>query len=175
MKNHIALITLFTLTACTSTPKPEETFVNPIFYSLMERTNKEFDAIKITPTSYFVRNYYGYYTMANCEMLENTMTKVTLKCLFHPAAPNNKDELVMVEPEDEPIAYIQSYKLSENQNYSKGTFIQEYTYRLNDDKWFSRQPYVTVDAPTRKWNVNSTIEKAKAQLKAKEERKAKAF
>ncbi len=170
MKNHIALITLFTLTACTSTPKPEETFVNPIFYSLMERTNKEFDAIKITPTSYFVRNYYGYYTMANCEMLENTMTKVTLKCLFLPADPNNKEELVMVEPEDEPTTWTEEFVINEEQSYSNGTSIIDYSYLEDAKKWGARHPYITVDAPTRKWDVNSTIEKARKQLKAKEEK-----
>lgn len=166
MKKILGLCLFLAVTGCVAKPK-EERFVNPIFYSLLEGPNYQYDTIKITPTSYFIRNYFGYYTMANCEMLENTMEKVKLKCLYLPADSNNKEELVYADPDEEPLSITQEFVISKDKPFAPATSIVEYSYFRDEEKWSERHAFVTVNTPSRKWDVDGTIAKARAMLEAK--------
>ena len=143
------LITIFTIliTSCTSVKKEE--FLNPIFYNKMVGTYTKYNTIQITPTNYHVTNFYGYQNKANCELLENTWEKVTLKCLHLPHNKNNKNELIIVGENSKPTYWTRIFILApkNEQTEKNGKFITEYYYDENDYHCIkdytqcSRRPY----------------------------------
>ena len=102
-----------------------EKFVNPLFYKTLYGMATKGDTIKITPNSYYVKNYYGYEASAKCELLENKMDKVVLKCLHRPSDPNNKKELHMVGPDEISVSWIYKFVIpqKEEQVYKSGTRV----------------------------------------------------
>ena len=131
MKKLIAILIIF-LSACTSVKKDE--FVNPIFYGKMVGYYTKYDTIQITPTSYHITNYYGYKAKANCEILENTQEKVTLKCLHLPHDENNEQELILVLPNEEPTYWTYEFVIvsEEIEDLEHITYIKEYNYSKKD-------------------------------------------
>ena len=127
MKKFIAILIIF-LSACSSVKKDE--FVNPVFYGEMVGYYTEYDTVQITPTSYHITNFYGYKAKADCELLENTMNKVTLKCLHLPHDENNEQELIIVRPDGKPTYRTYEYIIvSEKIEDSELiTHIKEYDY-----------------------------------------------
>ena len=89
-----------------------ENFINPIFYKTLHSMGTKGDTVKITPTTYQIKNYYGYETSANCELLENEIHKVTLKCLHLPA-DTAKKELIIVGPNEKPKSWIYKFIIPE--------------------------------------------------------------
>ena len=152
MKKLIILFILF-LTSCTSVKKDE--FVNPIFYNKMVGTYTKYDTVQITPTSYHITNFYGYQAKAECELLENTWEKVTLKCLHLPHDKNNENELIIVGEDDEPTYWTYKYILApeDEQTEKNGKFITRYTYDENsywckkDIRNCSRYPHFARTSP----------------------------
>ena len=152
MKKLIALFTIL-LTSCTSVKKDE--FVNPIFYNKMVGTYTKYDTVQITPTSYHITNFYGYQAKAECELLENTWEKVTLKCLHLPHDKNNENELIIVGEDDEPTYWTRIFILApeDEQTEKNGKFITRYTYDENsywckkDIRNCSRYPHFARTSP----------------------------
>lgn len=155
MKKYGIFFMVLFLASC-SVMKSEERFVNPVFYSLMEEGHKE-DIIKITPTEYRIKSYDGRTARADCEMLENTMEKVTLKCLFMPADPNNEKEYPLVFPDDDPTYRTRSYVI-DNDNPFHVMGIIEYVFFENETKWGQRTPYFIVNAPSAPWSANESFD-----------------
>ncbi len=143
MRKIITVLCFALLTSCALWQR-EERFVNPIFYETMEEIGYEYSTIKLTPTTYYIKNFYGYHTSAECEMLENLEDRITLKCLFMPADPNNEEELIIVGSDDTPKIWTQTYIIWPEQNHKSGTTIVEYSYYESEEDWCSRQPYITV-------------------------------
>jgi len=143
MKKIIIALCLI-LTAC-ALPKKEEKFVNPIFYNkLIGKWRKE--QIHITPRTYYIQNDEGYFTNAKCSLLENTETSVTLKCLFMPANPKNKKELIIVLHNEKPALWIMKFTILPNADTSHIT-IKEQSYYNGDKEFLSTTEY-TVDTQT---------------------------
>ncbi len=122
MRKIIAVLFFTLLTSCALLPR-EEKFVNPIFYETILGKKQ----IRLTPTQYYVENQYGYHTSAKCEMLENLEDRITLKCLFMPADPNNEEELIIVSSNEKPLYMIKTYIIMPNLQDGKYT-IEEQTY-----------------------------------------------
>ncbi len=142
MKKLITILIIF-LSACTSVKKDE--FVNPIFYGEMVGYYTEYDIIKITPTSYHITNYYGYKAKADCELLENTWEKVTLKCLHLPHDENNEQELIFVLPNEEPTYWTYEFVIvsEEIENKTNEIHILQYSYFKDEKDWSSRRGFAT--------------------------------
>ena len=152
MKKLVFVFTIL-LSACSSVKKDE--FVNPIFYNKMIGTYTEYDTVQITPTSYHITNFYGYQAKAECELLENTWEKVTLKCLHLPHDKNNENELIIVGEDDEPTYWTRIFILApeDEQTEKNGKFITRYTYDENsywckkDIRNCSRYPHFARTSP----------------------------
>ncbi len=144
MRKLIVVLCFVLLTSCALLQR-EERFVNPIFYETFPGKEQ----IRLMPTKYYVENRYGYHTSAKCEMLENLEDRITLKCLFMPADPNNEEELIIVGSDDTPKTWTRTYVIWPEQNHKSGTTIVEYSYYEDEEDWCSRHPYITV-SPERK-------------------------
>ncbi len=118
--------------------EPEE-FVNPLFYKGMINHSKEPNFVKITPTSYYIENCYGYRTSAQCEMLENTENTVTLKCLHLPEDKNDDKALIIVGYDHEPQVWTYKFVIRDKniQTSDEGTYVRVYEYPRNEKEWSS--------------------------------------
>lgn len=130
------------LTACSLLlQKEEETFVNPIFYKPLEGLKYRPDLYKIRPDKLFRQNFYGYNTTVNCEMLENTINTVVLKCLHTPKPP----EALEISG-DKPSIWTYKFYIwpQEEQTSEIGTYIRVYKY-LNDeyDKFKDKEDWLS--------------------------------
>ena len=139
MKKIVTAFVIF-LSACSSVKKDE--FVNPIFYGEMVGYYTEYDIIQITPTSYHITNFYGYKAKADCELLENTMNKVTLKCLHLPHDENNEQELILVRPDDKPTYWTHEFVINSEKIQDK-LHISKYSYFKDEKDWSSRKGFTT--------------------------------
>lgn len=121
-------------------------FKNPIFYKTLYGMATKGDIINITPTEYHVRNYYGYETYAKCELLENEINKVVLKCLHLPANPNNKKELIMVKSDGIPTSWTYEFVIPEKDEQVYGHDLRVILYphlsREKNNEHFSYENYV---------------------------------
>lgn len=137
MKKLITILCII-LTACSLLPqKKEERFVNPIFYQPLEGLKYKPDLYKIRPDKLFIQNFYGYNTTVNCEMLENTMDTVVLKCLHTPEPPNT---LHVSGGTTTTWTYKFYIWPEEEQDSELGTDIRVYHYPRNDyeqNRWSS--------------------------------------
>ena len=112
-----------------------EKFVNPLFYKTLYGMATKGDTIKITPNSYYVKNYYGYEASAKCELLENKMDKVVLKCLHLPPDPNNKKELHLVGYPEIPVSWIYKFVIPQKEEQVYGNDLRVILYsRLSWEK-----------------------------------------
>ena len=66
--------------ACTARAAEDEKFVNPLFYEIMEPISKIAWQTTLTPTKKIVDNGLGTTIEETCELTENTMERISLKC-----------------------------------------------------------------------------------------------
>ena len=66
--------------ACTARAAEDEKFVNPLFYEIMEPISKIAWQTTLTPTKKIVDNGLGTTMEETCELTENTMERISLKC-----------------------------------------------------------------------------------------------
>lgn len=113
----------------------EERFVNPLFYKGMINFRKEPNFVKITPTSYYIQNCYGYRTSARCEMLKNTEDIVILKCLHLPEDRNDEQALIITGYDNKPQIWTYKFLIrwKEFQTSKEGTYVREISY-YQDEK-----------------------------------------
>lgn len=66
--------------ACTARAAEDEKFVNPLFYEIMDPISKIAWQTTLTPTKKIVDNGLGTTMEETCELTENTMERISLKC-----------------------------------------------------------------------------------------------
>ena len=66
--------------ACTARAAEDEKFVNPLFYEIMDPISKIAWQTTLTPTKKIVDNGLGTTIEEICELTENTMERISLKC-----------------------------------------------------------------------------------------------
>ncbi len=77
----LLIATLFLCSCANKIKKEEEKFVNPLFYKTMYPYSRNSWETKLTPTKQIKTNPIGEVFSEDCELLENTPTYVTLKCI----------------------------------------------------------------------------------------------
>ena len=145
MKRIFWVLVLIFMAGTVRAEEEKKEFKNPIFSKTLYGMATKGDTVKITPSSYYIKNYYGYETSAKCELLENEMDKVVLKCLHLPAHPSKK-ELVIVRPDGVPTSWIYKFVIppKEEQVYGKDVRVILYP-RLaweEEDQSVSYENYV---------------------------------
>lgn len=117
----------------------EDKFVNPIFYQAMEGVGTRPDLIKISPSEIYIQNYYGYSLTAKCEMLENVVDTVILKCLYMPRDKDDDNVLIMVDYDEEPTYWTHKFYIwpKEEQTSELGIYVRKYNYYKDEKKWTS--------------------------------------
>ncbi len=80
MSKFLCLIALL-LTACANTAQ-EQKFVNPMFYEKLDPVSSISWTTYLTPTK-MRKIRAGYEKTYDCELLENTQDKVSLKCTWY--------------------------------------------------------------------------------------------
>ncbi len=128
MRKLITVLCFVLLTSCALWPR-EERFVNPIFYKPLEGLKYNPDLYKIRPNKLFMQNFYGYNTTVDCDMLENTMETVVLKCLHTPEPPG-----ALEIAGDTPGIWTYKFYIwpEEEQTSDMGIYIRVYRY-LDDE------------------------------------------
>jgi len=131
----IFLICAFILNSYFVYANEPEKFKNPIFYKTLYSLATKGNTIKITPSSYYVKNYSGYETSAKCKLLDNEINKIVLKCLHSPTDSEIKKELIYVPSDGKPISWIYKFIIpsKEQQVYKGGKRIILYP-RLSWEK-----------------------------------------
>lgn len=136
MKKILVILVMFLVafSANAEDEKVQEKFVNPLFYKGMINFGKEPNFVKITPTSYYTQNCYGYRTSAQCEMLKNTEDIVVLKCLHLPADRNDEQALIIAGYDSKPQVWTYKFLIrwKEFQTSKDGTYVREMSYYENE-------------------------------------------
>ena len=65
---------------CLACAAEDEKFVNPLFYEIMDPISKIAWQTTLTPTKKIVDNGLGTTMEETCELTENTMERISLKC-----------------------------------------------------------------------------------------------
>ena len=65
---------------CPACAAEDEKFVNPLFYEIMDPISKIAWQTTLTPTKKIVDNGLGTTMEETCELTENTMERISLKC-----------------------------------------------------------------------------------------------
>ena len=127
------LLAFIILTACQSAPA-EEKFVNPLFNQPLLPISRMAWTTYLSPTQIRTTNE-GYEETAACEMLENTLEKVSFKCTFFNKLTNSNETNLysyVVYPCDEYTCL-----------YGRWT-VEEYSAEL-DGEVFSLSTFVIAD------------------------------
>lgn len=105
----------------------EEAFVNPIFNKGMINLGREPTFVKITPTSYYEENRFGYRTQVKCEMKENMEETVVLRCVHEPEDRNDKQALIIAGYDSEPQVWTYKFVIypPKDQDDERGVIVRK--------------------------------------------------
>ena len=128
------LLSVFIILAACQAAPGEEKFVNPLFYKTLEPLSQLSWTTYLSPTQIRITNE-GYELVKICEMLENTLEKVSFKCTYFNKLSNRN------------VTYIYSYVIYPCNEYTclYGHWtVKEYSAEL-DGEVFSRSTFVISD------------------------------
>ena len=74
------IVLFMTVVCCLACAAEDEKFVNPLFYEIMDPISKIAWQTTLTPTKKIVDNGLGTTMEETCELTENTMERISLKC-----------------------------------------------------------------------------------------------
>ena len=79
-KKIVLFMTVVCCLVCTAQAAEDEEFVNPLFAEILEPLSRGTWQTTLTPTKKIVDNGLGITMEETCELTENTMERISLKC-----------------------------------------------------------------------------------------------
>ena len=80
LKKIVLFMTVMCCLACAAQAVEDEKFVNPLFAEILEPLSRGTWQTTLTPTKKIVDNGLGTTMEETCELTENTMERISLKC-----------------------------------------------------------------------------------------------